>query len=134
MEPIFDHEKLDAYQAALEFAAWAGGVIERLPAKLSARDQLDRASTSAVLNVAEGNGKYSLRDRRRYFEIALGSEFECAAAVDVIILRKHLSVAVGALGKQMLHRAVSTLSGLIRSLDRRLSESDPPIYDMGGGV
>jgi four helix bundle protein len=130
MEPSFDHESLDAYRAAVEFAAWAGEVIEKLPAKLSARDQLDRASTSAVLNIAEGNGKFSLRDRRRYFEIALGSELECAGCIDILVGRKYRTLAEARVGKTKLQRAVSPLIGLIRSLERRIGESESPVYEV----
>jgi four helix bundle protein len=130
MEPSFDHESLDAYRAAVEFAAWAGEVIEKLPAKLSARDQLDRASTSAVLNIAEGNGKFSLRDRRRYFEIALGSELECAGCIDILVVRKYRTLAEARVGKTKLQRAVSPLIGLIRSLERRIGESESPVYEV----
>jgi hypothetical protein len=73
MPPQFDHERLKAYQADLRFVAWAGPIIENLPPKLSARDQLDRASTSIPLNLAEGNGKRSYPDRCRYFDLARGS-------------------------------------------------------------
>jgi len=119
-EPIFDHEKLIAYQLALEFGAWAGTIIERLPAKISARDQLDRASTSAVLNIAEGNGKSSLKDRKRYFEISLGSELECASCLDVLLVRKYISTEEMMEGKMILKRAVSTLYGLIQNLEKRI--------------
>ena len=42
------------------------------------KDQLDRASTSIPLNIAEGNGKYTLKDRCRFFDTAHGSALECA--------------------------------------------------------
>ena len=83
----FDHEKLRAYQEALKFAAWVEPIIERLPHKLAARDQLDRASTSIVLNIAEGNGKRSHPDRCRYFDISRGSALESAACLDVLVAR-----------------------------------------------
>ena len=51
--PLFDHEKLRAYQEALRFSSWVEPIIEQLPTKLSAKDQLDRASTSIALNIAE---------------------------------------------------------------------------------
>ena len=130
MNPLFDHEKLNAYRSAVEFAAWAGELIEKLPAKLSARDQLDRASTSAVLNIAEGNGKFSLRDRRRYFEIALGSALECAGCIDVIVVRKYLTEVEANVGKIKLQRAIGPLIGLVQSLDKRLGEPEPPIYEV----
>ena len=127
----FDHEKLDAYQAALEFTAWTTDIIERLPTRVAARDQLDRATTSAVNNICEGNGKFALRDRRRYLDIALGSELECAGCLDVLFVRKKITAEELESGKRMLQRAVSTLIGLIRSVERRIGE-DGPVYFVGG--
>jgi four helix bundle protein len=61
---VFDHERLKVYQEALRFVAWVGPLIEELPARLSAKDQLDRASTSIVLNLAEGRKRKSKRKRK----------------------------------------------------------------------
>jgi hypothetical protein len=54
MPAQFDHERLKADPEALRFISFAGPIIDELPAKLSAKDQLDRASTSIALNLAEG--------------------------------------------------------------------------------
>ena len=131
MTYYFDHEKLDAYQAILDFTAWTTDIIERLPTKVAARDQLDRASTSAVNNICEGNGKFALRDRRRYFDIALGSELECAGCLDVLFVRNKISAEELDAGKRKLQRSVSTLIGLIRSVERRIGE-DGPVYYIAG--
>lgn len=109
----FDHEKLRAYQEALHFAAWVEPIIESLPAKLSARDQLDRASTSIVLNIAEGNGKRSHPDRCRYLDIARGSALECAACLDVLVVRRKLVPEDTNEGKRLLLAVVSLVAGLI---------------------
>ena len=109
----FDHERLKAYQRALQFAAWVGTIIEQLPNKLTAKDQLDRASTSVVLNLAEGNGKRSYPDRCRYFDLARGSAVESAACLDVLIARKILSPTVASEGKIILHEVVSMTAGLV---------------------
>ena len=50
----FDHEKLAVYQRSLKFVTWLTEILERVPPKLSAHGQLDRASTSIPLNIAEG--------------------------------------------------------------------------------
>ena len=107
MTVLFDHERLRAYQEALRFVAWVSPLIEELPAKLAARDQLDRASTSIVLNLAEGNGKRSRTDRCRYLDIARGSAFECAACLDVLVARQKLQSERIAAGKELLIGTVS---------------------------
>ena len=113
MAPIFDHEKLRAYQEALRFIAWLDPLIEKLPAKLAARDQLDRASTSIALNLAEGNGKRSYPDRCRYFDIARGSVVECAACLDVLAVRRKIGADEAASGKAILLGVVSMVAGLL---------------------
>lgn len=109
----FDHERLKVYQEAWRFVAWVGPVIEELPAKLAARDQLDRASTSIPLNLAEGNGKRSHPDRCRYFDIARGSAVECAACLEVLVRRGKLPTTKADEGKVILLEVVSMTAGLI---------------------
>src|SRR4051812_34261826 len=88
MKIYFDHEKLDVYVQAIDFCGWVGDFLGTVNPKAAAKDQLDRASTSVPLNIAEGNGKFSPADRSRYFEIARGSAVECAACLDVLVARK----------------------------------------------
>ncbi|SUS08049.1 S23 ribosomal protein [uncultured Defluviicoccus sp.] len=130
--PQSDHEKLRAYQDALKFAAWVESIIERLPHKLAARDQdqLDRASTSIVLNIAEGNGKRSHPDRCRYFDISRGSALESAACLDVLVARKKLDEADIVEGKAILVGVVSLVAGLIARFGGNVQE-DPAPYGSG---
>lgn len=129
-QPLFDHEKLRAYQEALRFAAWIEPVIEKLPAKLSARDQLDRASTSIVLNIAEGNGKRSHPDRCRYLDIARGSALESAACLDVLVARRKLAASEVTEGKTILIGVVSLVAGLIAHFSDEVRE-DAAEYGSG---
>jgi four helix bundle protein len=115
MNTTFDHEKLEAYQQSLAFIRWATALLDKLPAKLSVCDQLDRASTSVPLNIAEGNGKFTSHDRCRYLDSARGSALECAACLDVLIAKGKATEAEVEPGKQLLRRVVSLLVGLIRS-------------------
>lgn len=111
--PVFDHEKLKIYQDALGFVAWVDPILERLPGKIAAKDQLDRASTSVVLNLAEGNGKRSGPDRCRFFDIARGSAVECAACLDVLCVKQRITEAEVTQGKAILLEVVSMTAGLI---------------------
>lgn len=113
MSAQFDHERLKVYHEALRFVAWVGPLIDALPAKLAARDQLDRASTSIPLNLAEGNGKRSYPDRCRFFDIARGSGVECAACLDVLVAREQLPAETAAEGKAILLEVVMMTAGLI---------------------
>ena len=115
MPPLFDHEKLIAYQTSIRFVAWSGSLLKSVPKSLAAHNQLDRDSTSIPLNLAEGNGKFTSADRCRYFDIARGSALESAACLDVLVAKKKLSAGEVAEGKMMLVEIVSMLVGLLKS-------------------
>ena len=127
MNARFDHEKLTVYQDAIRFTAWADELLETLPKSLAAYDQLDRASTSIPLNIAEGNGKHTAPDRCRFFDIARGSALECAACLDVLVAKKKLAQAEQ--GKAILVRIVSMLVGLIRSTSSDRIHEERAVYE-----
>jgi four helix bundle protein len=121
MTPSFDHEKLEVYRESIAFCAWVGEFLPLLPSKISARDQLDRASTSTPLNRAEGNGKFSSNDRARFLEIARGSALECAACLDVLVARKLAISDQAEDAKRQLAAIVRMLMGLLKRFSERAS-------------
>jgi four helix bundle protein len=129
MPPVFDHEKLSVYQRSLDFVEFTEEMLSKLPKGLSAHNQLDRASTSIPLNLAEGNGKYTAKDRCRFFDIARGSALECAAALDVLVRRRQIELDQANAGKQILKEIVSMLVGLIRSQDGGRVYEGSPAYN-----
>src|SRR5579885_2429763 len=68
------------YQWALELYK----EVEKIKASYAIKDQLTRASLSVVLNVAEGSGRWSLKDQTRFFRIALASLREVEALLDIL--------------------------------------------------
>ncbi len=108
----FGHEQLDVYRAAVEYVGWAFRLCERLKAHRNAKDQLLRASQSIPLNIAEGNGKSTEGERRRFFEIARASTLECAAIQDVLEVCGALSPTENADAKKLLDRIVAMLTRL----------------------
>lgn len=121
----FDHEKLAVYQDSIAFIAWLSDLLEQVAKAGDVKDQLDRASTSIALNIAEGNGKYSPKDRCRFFDIAHGSSLECAAGLDVLVAKRRLTIEQTRPGKERLQGIVRMLFGLIK----RHSERD---YEKSG--
>jgi four helix bundle protein len=125
MPHLFDHEKLQVYQDTLLFVAWLEPMVQKLPKTIAVRDQLDRASTSIALNLAEGNGKFTPPDRCRFFDIARGSALECAAALDVLTSKGLCEMATATGGKERLRGIVAMLVGLIKAnSDYRLHDGD----------
>jgi len=64
------------------------------------------------LNIAEGNGKATDGDRRRYFEIARGSALECGAMQDVMEACGVMSAEENTKAKVLLDRIVAMLTRL----------------------
>ena len=127
--PWFNHEKLEVYREAISFIAWLSNALESTLRIGDIKDQLDRAANSIVLNIAEGNGKYALKDRCRFFDIAHGSSLECAAALDVLVAKNKLTVDQIRPGKERLQFVVRMLMGLIkcnstRDYEKLASEPD----------
>jgi four helix bundle protein len=117
----FDHERLDVYQVAIEFAGDANGTANEFPmGQAPLAEQLRRAATSICLNIAEGAGEFSPREKARFYRMAKRSATECAAVLDVAKawsssatqLRERLDA-----GKEKLERIVSMLIKLARRLD-----------------
>ena len=119
MKPHFDHEKLEVYQASIAFCGWVGELVTLINGKVAAKDQLDRASTSIPLNIAEGNGKFSAADRGRFLEMARGSALECAACLDVLAARKLVTPKQTEPRKQQLATIVRMLIGLLKRFSPR---------------
>ena len=115
MKIFFDHEKLKVYQETLKFYSWCEPILDRLPKSADVRAQLDRARTSVVLNIPEGNGKFTPADRCRFFDISRGSALESAGCLDLIFIKKFISEQELEEGKTILKNIVSMLVGLIRS-------------------
>lgn len=118
----FSHEKLIVYQRSLEFIDFVNHISTFKKNTLSVFEQLDRASSSIPLNIAEGTGKYTGKDKCRYYDIARGSALESAACLDVLIKRKIISEKDVEDGKKILVEIVSMLIGLIKSNSDRVYE------------
>jgi four helix bundle protein len=81
----FDHERMDVYRLALRFISGANVVTQSpVPGRAALADQLDRAAVSIALNITEGAGEFSKREKARFYRIARRSATECAAILDVV--------------------------------------------------
>jgi four helix bundle protein len=116
-EPVFDHERLRVYGAAIEFVALAEQVIQRLPVgRAHLADQLHRASTSIPLNIAEGAGEYRRAEKARFYRMARRSATECASILDVLASLGCLDAALKWRARHDLMEIVAMLTTLVRNL------------------
>ena len=87
-------EKFDAFQMAKEYY-WR---CKELKIQRILQDQLIRASSSIALNLAEGSGKRTIDDQKRFYSISLGSLRECDA---ILQLEKINDPVLASLGDQL---------------------------------
>jgi four helix bundle protein len=106
-QSLFAHERLDAYQVRWFHALPAG-------AEPSSRlyRQVDKAATSVVLNIAEGNGRYPEADRRKFLEIAESSAVKAAAYLDLCQSKAELDAGQRERGVGLLARVALMIRGL----------------------
>ena len=108
---LLDAEKLDAYRVALEFQAMAGKLVPKRGCS-ELRDQLERASISIVLNIAEGCGRTSPADKARFYAMARGSATESAAVLDLLWARGLVDARLRGQARSLLVRIVQMLTRL----------------------
>ena len=116
----FIFEKLEVYQKSVDLTEKVINLTDGFPkGYYFLTDQLNRASLSIATNIAEGNGRYTKRDRRNFFIIARGSVQECIPLLE-IAKRKHLisDIIISDLFNQ-LEVISKMLSGLINGLEKR---------------
>ncbi len=103
--------KLEVYQEAVRFLPMAAEIADALPPRYSGlADQVRRASVSIPMNIAEGSGKRTAVDGRRYYAIARGSAMECGAVIDACLALKLIDGAVGEAADGVLGAVVRMLS------------------------
>jgi four helix bundle protein len=120
----FMFENLEVYQKSVDLAEKVINLTEEFPkGYYFLTDQLNRASLSIATNIAEGNGRFTKRDRQNFFIIARGSVQECIPLLE-IAKRKQL-VSDDKLSDlfNQLEVISKMLSGLINGLEKRRAKN-----------
>jgi len=100
------------YQRSLELVELAQGIGKSFPrGNAYLNDQLKRAVTSITLNFAEGYGKNSRKEQRRFFSIAKASANEVGAIMDI-------AYALGFIEEKLYAQALEYCDHLARMLTR----------------
>jgi len=77
------------------------------------REQFDRAASSVSLNLAEGNARFSFKDKSRIYQIANGSLRECQTILrlanindeKLLAVSNHLGISMHKLVGSILRKA-----------------------------
>lgn len=116
---LFDFEKIAAYQKARTYFSTINELIHKSSISPNMRDQLERAALSIPLNIAEGSGRISLKERRHFFTIARGSLYESWAILDIMNRRGN---AVKTEEYQELYALAIEISKLLYAMIRNLNQ------------
>lgn len=115
----FDFEKLKVYQKALDFIHEIFKIYKQLPPefKYTIGGNMVRAGASIANNIAEGSGKKSNKEKKRYYSISLDSTRECISVFNILLreelINEECYLKMRIRGKEI----TSMLFGLMESLE-----------------
>src|SRR5678815_3085039 len=91
--PTYKFQGLRIYQLGLGYVDSVYSLTRKLPNSdlMNLRSQLERASTSIVLNIAEGSTGQSDAEQSRFLGFSLRSLVECVACLDLIERHKYIA-------------------------------------------
>ena len=113
--PVFPHDRLDAYNVAVELCVAVRQLVAKLPrGHAPLADQLVRASLSTALNTAEGADSAGAGEKRQKFSIARTEAGECAAAAQIVVALGLAAAADAAPVRELAGRVAAMLTKLIR--------------------
>ncbi len=116
----FMFENLEVYQKSVDLAEKVINLTDEFPkGYYFLTDQLNRASLSIATNIAEGNGRYTKKDRRNFFIIARGSVQECIPLLEIAKRKQLISDAKLSDLLNHLETISKMISGLINGLEKR---------------
>ena len=119
----FMFEKLEVYQKALNVTEQIQRLSRDFPrGNYYLADQINRAALSMPANIAEGNGRWHINERRQFFWIARGSVYECVPLVEMCLRQGLIEPSAAASIKVQLEEIAKMICGLINGLEKRHKE------------
>ncbi len=115
----FGFEDLAVWEKATVFADQVIDLVEDLDTDrkhFRLIEQLEAASTSIAMNIAEGKGRYSKKEYIQFLYIARGSLYECITLLIIFKKRKWISGEVFSKLESNAKEIASMLTGLIKSI------------------
>jgi four helix bundle protein len=112
---LFDHEDLDVYQIALQLVAWLEPMLMEFSCSADLRSKLDKSTTAIVLNIAEGNGRFTGPDQAKFYGIAYKATIQSAALVDMAAVNDAGGASRAEDGRELLRRTAALLTALSKA-------------------
>jgi len=112
---LFDHEDLDVYQVALQLIAWLDPMLMKFSCSADLRLKLDKSTTAIVLNIAEGNGRFTGADQSKFYETAYKATIQSASLLDLAGGNGLEEVARVEEGRELLRRVAAMLTAISKA-------------------
>ena len=125
---MLSHEKLKVYGKGLTVVASLARHSAGWDKRHALVEQLCRASESIVLNLAEGARLRSPSQKQQVLDYAVGSALECAACLDIAVLKQFLMPELATAEKRSLCEVVRMLVGLRRSWEKSALREESPVF------
>src|SRR4051794_21037125 len=103
---MLSHQKLKVYGRALAVTASLSKRSAAWNRRHAVVDQICRASESIVLNLAEGARLRSPAHKQQFLDYPVGSALECAACLDILVIKQFLLPDLAATEKRSLWEVV----------------------------
>jgi four helix bundle protein len=118
---MHNHENPRIYHAGLDLAEEAYVVAHKLPTfeRYGRASQMRRASVTIPSNIAEGAGRGSSRDFARFLRIAIGSECEVGAHIDLAVRLHSLAQSDARAVKDRVRTLIKQINALERQLQNK---------------
>jgi len=111
----FIFENLDVYQKALKFSIDISKLTSNFPIKYSRiQGQFIGAAISIPLNIAEGNGRNTTKDKINFYKFAKSSCFECVPLIDICLNLELIDNKKVDQYRQEIKEITSMISGLVK--------------------
>ena len=123
----FYYRKLDAYQLAKTLALEIYKLVNTFPERerYGMCDQLRRAAISIPSNIAEGTGRFSIKERIHFLNISYGSLCETMCQMEIAKDLGYISQEAYSETEDLASRVPMTISGLKKSLSNKLNTFNP---------
>jgi len=118
---LFSHEDLDVYQTALRLTGWVESLFAVFSCSADLLSKLDTSTTSIVLNLAEGNGRFSGTDQAKFLGIAYKATVQSAALVDLATANSSAESSQVEDGRNMLLSIAVMLTSLSKAVTHGIS-------------
>jgi len=115
----FAFEELKVYQRAPDFAVSVIDIVDELDTHRKHYrliEQLEASSSSVALNIAEGKGRYSKKEFKRFCYIARGSLYETVSMLQIFRKKKWIEETSYSKLYNEAEEINKMLSGLINSI------------------